>query len=277
MSGPKFRTVADELIPTARAVHGHFTLHGYSVKVEKPELGAPLTPTLTVTRDRTTLHLDIVQAVDVKRVGEWVRYGKSMPSDTRLALCVPSTAAVSNEDRATLKDMRVGLFALDGADLFESLPPQDLSLAVELPDLHALKPRVRSLLGHAYEQFDDGDWREGFGEACRSLEVEARSYLKRGSRTGRIKVQSKNGPRQLASLEIEGMTMGQLAQIFGKILTPTQLDEVVGQALTKLNRDRIGVVHHKRKKVTENRLRKNVGRHMWVIVHALTELCVSGG
>src|SRR5574341_147595 len=136
MSGPKFRTVADELVPTARAAHGHFALHGYAVRVERLELGAPLTPTLTAIRDRTTVHLDVVPSVDLKRVKEWVRYGKSMAADTRLALCVPSAATVTNEERAALRDMRVGLFVLDGQGVVESLPPQDLALAVELPDLH---------------------------------------------------------------------------------------------------------------------------------------------
>jgi len=273
MAGPKFRTVAEELLPCALAVHSHFSLHGYTVRIERAELGAPFTPTLTVSRDRTTLHLDVVQFVDLRRIREWVKYGKSTGSDTRLAVCVPSVTALTNGDRTELREMRVGLFALDGGGITESLPPQDLSLSVELPDLRALKPRVRRLLGHAYEQFDDGDWREGFEGGCQSFEVEARSYLKRGSKTGRIKIESKDGPKQLASREIEGMTMGQLAQVFGRILAPTRLDEVIGQALAKLNKDRIGVVHHKRKKATENRLRRNVGRHMWVIVHALTELC----
>jgi hypothetical protein len=273
VAGPRFRTVADELLPSALAVHTHFSLHGYTVRIERAELGAPFTPTFTLSRDRTTLHVDVVQSVDLRRIREWVKYGKSTASDTRLAVCVPSVTAVRNGDRAELREMRVGLLALDGPGITEILPPQDLSLAVELPDLLALKRRVRRLLGHAYEQFNDGDWREGFEEACQSFEIEARSYLKQGTRTGRIKVQSKTGPKQLASAEVDGMTMGQLAQVFGMILTPTRLDEVIGQALARLNKDRIGVVHHKRKKVTENRLRRNVGRHMWVIVHALTELC----
>ena len=66
--------------------------------------------------------------------------------------------------------------------------------------------------------------------------------------------------------------MGQLAVSFSRILAPTHLDEVIGQALARLNKDRVGVAHHKRRKVTENRLRKNVGRNMWIIVQALSEL-----
>ena len=71
------------------------------------------------------------------------------------------------------------------------------------------------------------------------------------------------------------MTMGQLADTFANIQNQNQADSLIGQTLKKLNRDRVGVVHHKGKARTETRLRTNVGQHMWAIVAALRRLLAS--
>ena len=66
--------------------------------------------------------------------------------------------------------------------------------------------------------------------------------------------------------------MGQLATEFNNIRAQDLNDSVIAKALGTLNRDRVGVVHHKRKAVTERRLRANVGKHMWVIAAALNAM-----
>jgi len=68
------------------------------------------------------------------------------------------------------------------------------------------------------------------------------------------------------------MTMGQLAETFRNIQAQNHADNVIGRALATINRDRVGVAHHKRRKTTERRLRTNVGQHMWTIVAAMKEL-----
>ena len=109
-------------------------------------------------------------------------------------------------------------------------------------------------------------------DACQGLETEARRYLKKWTRTGRIKILRKKGPVTLTNAQIDRMTMGQLAEAFRDIQAQNQADNVIGRALATINRDRVGVVHHKRKKVTERRLRANVGQHMWTIIAAMKEL-----
>src|SRR5260370_32490131 len=119
------------------------------------------------------------------------------------------------------------------------------------------------------DQFDRAQWREGFEDACQALEVQARRYFKKWTKTTRIKVLRKGIPVALSNKEINKMTMGKLAETFGAIQSPNHADSIIEQALTTINKDRIGVAHHKAHKTTEKRLRTNVGQHMWTIVAAL--------
>jgi len=73
----------------------------------------------------------------------------------------------------------------------------------------------------------------------------------------------------LAASQINKMTMGQLVHAFGLIQAQNHADSTIHKVLAILNKDRIGVVHHKKKAWTEKRLRTNVGQHMWKIVAAL--------
>jgi hypothetical protein len=66
--------------------------------------------------------------------------------------------------------------------------------------------------------------------------------------------------------------MGQLADRFSRIVQQTHADRVIGDSLKKVNPDRIGVVHHKRRAAAEAKLRRNVGSQMWLIVGALKEI-----
>jgi hypothetical protein len=173
---------------------------------------------------------------------------------------------------ASLKALRVGLLLFDGMTVSESLQAEDLAMNVVLPRLSKQPQRVRQLLGHAYEQFDRGEWREGFESACNALEEEARRYLVHWSRTGRIKIASKNGPLQMQAAAVKKLTLGQLAIAFRGILTPNSVDVAIEQALSKINPDRVERTHRRRAKGTEARLRQNVGQHMWLIVATLRQI-----
>ncbi len=123
------------------------------------------------------------------------------------------------------------------------------------------------MLGPAYEQFARSQWREGFEEACQAFEVEARRYLKAGMRSGRVVIPNRRGTT--ATADVDRLTMGQLADAFSRIQHQNYADAIIGQTLKAVNRDRVGVVHKKVLKRTENRLRGNVGRHMWSLIEAL--------
>jgi hypothetical protein len=183
--------------------------------------------------------------------------------------CVPESCQVTAKDRDQVKALGCGLVVVSTGGVDQHIAPQDLALSVALPDRKSLPPAVRAALGTAYDQFDQALWREGFDEACKVLEGQARAYLKRWIKTGRIQLVTKKGPRAVTRAQIDRFTMGQLAEAFGQIVAKSQADSTVEQTLTTVNRDRNAVVHHKTKKRTESRLRANVGRHMWTIIESL--------
>jgi hypothetical protein len=169
-----------------------------------------------------------------------------------------------------LKELGVGLYRSSVTSLSEELPPKDLGLNVTLPNAARIPANVRPLVGPIYEQFDRSNWREGFGDACTTLEQEARKYLKDGVASGRVEFIDQNGkPKKFSGAAIDKMPMGPLGATFAMIKSPNKIDSAVGEILTRLNRDRVGEAHHKAKPVTETRLRKNVGSHMHAILEGL--------
>jgi hypothetical protein len=269
-----FKTVADELLDSAESVADDFQFRGYSVEVERAELGYPFTPTLVCKRANiTTIIVEVDSGTSFKKLSkkleEWVRYARSTSKDTRVAACLPAAVNLTHRQMASLQDKGVGLYVAFKDRVVEQIGPADLGLSFALPVLRSLSPSLRILLGDAYEQFAHTHWREGFEEACKALETEARRYLNRWSRTGRITVLRKKGPVVLTAKQINRMTIGDLAADFAKIQHQNHADSMIAQALARINKDRVNVVHKKRKATTEKRLRQNVGQHMWTIVAAL--------
>lgn len=269
-----FKTLPDELLAAADAVADDFEMRGHNVRLERAELGYPFTPALVCARDKiTTTIVEVASGAGFtklfKRLDEWVRYARSTSKDTRVAVCLPHTANLTERQMAKLQDKGVGLYVAHPNRVAERIVPADLGLNVALPELRSLPPLMRQLLGDAYEQFAHTHWREGFEEACKVLETEARRYLNRWSRTGRIMVLRKKGPVVLTAKQINRMTMGDLASDFAKIQNQNHADSMIGRALARINKDRVNVVHKKKRTTTEKRLRANVGQHMWTIVAAL--------
>jgi hypothetical protein len=269
MASNKFKTVPDELTEFAEVCATHFETSGYMVRIERDELGFPYTPTLLATRKPTKLILEVATKIDGEKIDAWMRYGKSCGTDTRVALAIPHTINLSNEDQQKLRQRGLGLYACSQDGVVELIVPSDLALNVALPTLASMPAQIRGLLGSAYDQFNRGQWREGFEEACQVVEVEARKHLLKWTKTGRIKIIRKGVPISLPARKINSMTMGALASAYGLIQAQNHADSVIEKLLTTLNQDRIGVVHHKRKVLTEKRLRTNVGQHMWKIVAGL--------
>jgi hypothetical protein len=125
-------------------------------------------------------------------------------------------------------------------------------------------------LGPVYEEFGRSHWREGFEDACQVLQVESAKYLTKGVETGRVTILDKNGNRRhVTATMIDRMTLGSLAVAFSNIEVPNHPDTVISEVLNRINKDRVGVAHKKAKQITEARLRKNVGQHMYRVITAL--------
>jgi hypothetical protein len=266
----QFLTVAEELLVHAECVAEYFEEHGYSVKVEQGDIEYPYTPTLHCKRSRTTVLVEIYSSIRYDHIDDWTRYARSCNRDTRIALALPRDVPRTPDDDSKLRDLGVGLYLSDGEKTEEVIAPLDMAVNVQLPDLKTFRPKMRKVIGPVYEQFVHSHWREGFEEACQAVEVLARQYLKEAKGTGRIVFVTETGKqRNLTDKQIDKLPLGALAEAFGQIQTQNYSDSTIGKVLRRINKDRVGVAHHKAKPATESRLRKNVGQHMWSVFGVL--------
>jgi hypothetical protein len=273
MAGAEFRTVPDELLGIASAAMDWLESRGYTVTPERKEIGYPYTPTLHGKRTSATVFVEVDAEVALDRMQEWVAYGRSCKADTRVWCALPEDARRTGKQDRELKVLGVGLLLVGDGEATETMPPKDLALGVELPGITTFPHRIQKLLGPVYEHFDRAEWREGFAEACLALEVAARKHLWKGVKAGRIAIVSGNGKQEhLTKQKIDKLTMGDLAGRFGLIVQQSHADRVVGDALKKVNPNRVGVTHHKGKAAVEAKLRRDVGGQMWLIIGALKEI-----
>src|SRR2546426_4514064 len=153
MSRRRYKTLAPELVEYADRVAEDLEVHGYRVRVEKTELGFPYTPTLLAKRERTTLIVEVSSAVLHSRLDVWVRYGKSSGKDFRVTVYLPDHLQPSTKDQDHIREIGCGLATVSGSGIAQVIPAQDLALNISLPDRRSLPPRLRALLGTAYDHF----------------------------------------------------------------------------------------------------------------------------
>jgi hypothetical protein len=151
---------------------------------------------------------------------------------------------------------------------------KDQSLNVELPPARSLPRKVARVLAPAYEKIGRGEWRDGFKSASQVLEVEAKAHLKAAaSRRSVSFINLDTGnPLSYPPSKIDRLPAGALATAYAQIATPNLAQSIVAKALRQINDDRVAITHRERSAATENRLRKNVGRHMFMIMNALKAL-----
>lgn len=261
-------TLSDDLVDLGEKAVEFFRLRGYKIHLEHKELGFPYTPAFVAKRQQTTIIVEVMSKLDHQKVESWVHFAKSVDKDTRLALVLAETDLPASEEE-NLRKYGVGAYIVRNGNLREVAIVQDLALNVSLPPLANLPGKLRPLLGPAYDQFERSQWREGFEEACQVLEREAKKYLWSGLKSGRVTIIGKKGKITFTKTKVNALTLGRLQREFSKIQNQNHADSQIEQALAKIVKDRNAVVHHKSKPSTERRLRKNVGRHMWVVIDAL--------
>ena len=269
----EFLTVPEELLDVAMTSIDYFHQFGYTVMVERSSIEYPYTPTLVCKRHPTTVIVDVEHMIPLDRVNDWVAYGRSCWSDTRVALFLPASIAISVNDQLDLQRLGVGIYLFDGNRVVEMLVPADLAVNIGLPALNRYSNKVRKSLGGSFEQIRRGNWREGFEDACVALEDDARRYLTKHVDSGRIVTVSPTGNVTTPSRKkIDGMTMGGLKTTFLAIRAPNGADAKIAGVLKRLNPDRIRVAHKRRSPQAEQALRRNVGRQLWTIVAGVKEM-----
>jgi hypothetical protein len=265
-----YLTVADELIEYADGAIRYFRNKGHAIKVEPEDLGFPYTPTFTAKLSHTLVICDVQDRVNVDRTLEWVQYARTCQRDTRVIVALAGSVMVKPRDEQKLSAFGVGVLMCSAENCYEKLIAIDQALALSLPELTTLPPKVRRVLAPAYDQFARGDWREGFKTACQSFELEARSYLEKALRLGKVQLVTPTGKySKVKPATISRATQGQLAGYYRTIAAPNKTEAFLEQALARLNDDRVRAIHYGTSGHTEARLRRNVGQHMLVIINAL--------
>jgi hypothetical protein len=271
MSSKVFQTIPTDLIEHAEAVREYFKSLGYKVSIEPTELGFPSTPALLCKRTHTTIVVEVCSKINQSSLRDWSAYCRSNSSDVRIAICVPDAASQKElaSHQAKCKELGVGIYVSNDTQVNEWMAPRDISLNLELPDIGNLPLKTRKALGSAYEQFDRGQWREGFEEACKAIESKAKPYLIKALQTGRLKIYEKGVPKNPTKAAIMKMTLGALAVTFSKAQPLNVVDSTIYRTLEAINPNRVGVAHKVHNAQTEKQLRKHVGAHMHAIVQAL--------
>lgn len=269
MASAALLTISEDLSGYVDSVKKYFRAQGYQLSIEPSAVGFPFTPLLTAKRAQRTLIVELVSKCDTKRCTDWYYYCKGRRTDTRFALCVPADVNYQ-AFLPKLADMHIGLYTISGNTLARVAIPHDLAVNLSIPPLAELSPTLRKKLGDAYEKFENGDWREGFEDACKVLERSAAKLLWDGIRSGQFSLQKTGGkPRALTKKKIDKLTLGDLGVAFEQIVTKSTLSELLAQTLPQINPDRIGVVHKKHKPSVEAKLRQNVDHNMWRLVACL--------
>lgn len=267
-----FLTLPDELQSLARELLSYLAKRGYAPTKEPNSLALPATPTILATRGHETHYFLVRQTVVSDEADTWVRYAGSCTTDTRITFCCPENHSVGVAQLTALRQQRIGLTVRSAAGFDISSEARDLAFHARAPDRAGLKPKVRELLGEAFDRLEVGDWRPAFEDACTVLEERCRIYLLTKLKMGGVKYKSGKKTKTPTSKQIKKMTLGAMKDVFCKMVYQNQLEANLCTALTKLNPDRIRRAHTRAAPGSEAALRRRVGTHMWLISNALANL-----
>ena len=258
----EYLTIPEELQAIADRLLQWFEDHGYNVKVEdrsRPEY--PTLPCFVCRRGPTSLYVDLAGELPrAEHVREWEAFCRVQSADSRYVVAVRTSAVSMNRQLQLVAD-GIGLLAVDEHyDVHELNPAADKSIADDLPKLTKYPKEVRRILAPSWEEVGRGRLLEGFDDACVAFENEARKYLVRHAKSGRISFAGTTTP---SPQKIGRMTMGQMIDAFSKIQRPNHADSVILQTLRDLNPDRIRVAHKRKDGRSLAALRQNAPGLMW--------------
>jgi len=271
----QFLTVPSELQPIVHACMAALRGRGFALKPEHAENDYPESATI-LARQSGEQHFYIFDAVvKPKRAELWAGYGRSCSKPTFVVHCIPQGSTISGNTVARLRTLGVGLTMVDNTGKLTPLTaPVDLTLNLQLPPHDRHRAPIKRALQQIHPIFEAGDWKRGFEESCKLIEKTARAYLLREVRASMVQIPGAKGPKTLTETQVNKLTLGQLADVFCNKLAPKQIDSLLCNGLKRINPDRINIAHGKMTTRKQNRLRGNVGRHMWAIDNMLLKIPV---
>ena len=274
MAGPDFLTISDDLTHVAQDAYAHFENGGYDVQIEPSDIGFPTTPAFVATRGHERVIVEAIADFEKTRIKRWVDFCKSQTTDSRLCVVAYRPDGLEPQLIEFAGTHNVGLMVHNDANLVTMRPPVDLAVHAALPDLGDLKRSVRPILAPAFQKFAEGDWRDGLFAAYGEVEEAARSYLEDEIATGRIVLHQRVRRQrvQVTTADVQRMTLGKLAEMFGRIPNATHKEARIHQTLSLINDTRVGLAHRRRRAEVEVQVRTNAGQHIHAVTNCLEEL-----
>jgi len=267
-----FQLVPEDLMSIVIVYANWMVDEGFKLVPEPFDLEYPNTPVFRAEgSSRDVYYGEVSSYVNMKRAEDWARYGRACNGDTRYVVGLPENKHVPMKQLARLRELGVGVYTITETSVICICDPRDLSFKAEFPEL---SKKMKRKLKHARDLFTQGHWRDAFLEACRILETEARSYLIKSMRSGRVRFVNGKGVEVVHSESaVSRMTLGQLANAFALLERPTQVDSRVGEALKRINPNRVTGTHSGKLSLTEERkLRDDIGKQLIVIINAMDML-----
>lgn len=265
MAPAPYKTLSESSLPAAADAEIYFTNLGYTIKREPMEVSYPYTPAFVATRKPTKVMVEVLSEIDPDRIDEWKCCCNACETDTRMMFF--ATRQTAANVMALLAKHKMGLIHFVDGIRTPMLESSDIAFQIALPALSGLPKPLRADLGPAYENFEKGNWREGFEDACIALENRARLYLWQAINSGRLTIYAKGKPKNPAKGAVLKMTLGALGITFKNAAPVNHLDSIIGELIAKINRERVKVAHKKYKE--EKTLRQKAPLHTVSIISCL--------
>jgi hypothetical protein len=269
-----FITIPEELLHVAVDAAVYFDEQGYTVSIERRDMGFPFMPAIVAQLGHETHIVEVMSVLDADRVELWVRYCQSQNTDTRFHLVVRNVPELDPKCVDIALAKRIGLLHHDDSALREIRPAGDLAVHVALPETRSLPPSLRPRLGPAFKKIREGDWRDGMGHAYNEVEQLSLEYLKSSIIDGRVTIirKRKGEFHALTSDDVDGMTLGQLGVAFKDIPNKNHKDSIIEGTIALINKNRVGLAHKRKNSAVEKQLRDTIGNSMYAVISCLMEL-----
>ena len=265
-----FPGVPEELVDHVVAYAVAIEAKGMTLTLEPFDVAFPRIPHFKGEREQTTVFYEVMSEIDWALVDGWSKFGKLSKTDTRFVVGFANAVGPDAGTMTKLGEMHIGLdwIRIDGVSTLT--PPHDLAVAVELPTLPA---QMVAPLADAYELFRQGNWKQGFEEACIKFQIEARDYLLSVLPQERIEFATPSGKAiDFDDAKVRRLTLGQLAKAFSQLVSPNLLETKVGECLSRIYANRNIAAHVRNESGQEQKLREEVGRNLLIAINGMKYL-----
>ena len=271
----QFNTTPDDLVDAARALAQHLRDASFKVSVEPDHDSYIAIPTLVAKRTGSTTIVVVASKPPINRIKDWAAFAKSQGSETRVLLGLAAYGGKSHltdKELALLKSLGVGIYRIDENGVQQWFEPKDLALDFDLPERKRLPRKIKGILAETYDEHEKGDWEKSFGAACLALEDEARAYIKKHYKAGRIYFVRGTKPWNPTQADLNRLPLGALRDAFSAIANPNALDSLIERSITQVNGDRVKVTHFRKNARARSAFRKRVPTHIWQILVTLAKI-----